>query len=271
MFARAFGDVHDMTVVLAVSGGPDSMALLSAAAFSKLARKNALRFVACGIDHGRRSAAAAELDLARDLAASLNIEFVRCTVTIAQKGNLHANARKARYDELARVARAAGAAAIATGHHADDQAETVLLRLLRGSGVRGLAAMRPRSVVPGNMDLALIRPLLKARRSDVELHIRRHGIGVAHDPSNVDPRFQRARVRTEVLPMLERLNSGVVEHLNALAEELQDIRINKDFLVDLSRAHRRSITALPTQQAGAEVRLPGGLVVRYERPQLNRS
>jgi tRNA(Ile)-lysidine synthase len=80
IFARALRPHREMTIVLAVSGGPDSMALLSAAAYSKLAAKNALRFVACGIDHGRRLAAAAELDLARDLAALLGIEFIRRTV-----------------------------------------------------------------------------------------------------------------------------------------------------------------------------------------------
>jgi tRNA(Ile)-lysidine synthase len=266
MFARALQDRTDCAVVLAVSGGPDSMALLSAAAYSKLTAKNALRFVACGIDHGRRPAAKAELELARELAALLGIPFVCRTVTVAHKGNLHANARKARYDALANVAHEHCAKAIATGHHADDQAETVLIRLLRGSGARGLAAMRSVSVVPGHASLQLLRPLLQARRSDVELHIRRHAIRVAQDPSNADPRFLRTRVRHEVLPLLERLNPGVVAHINALAEELQRIRINSDFLPEWSRAHRHAIAALPKQGRGAEVRLPGGLVLRYERP-----
>jgi tRNA(Ile)-lysidine synthase TilS/MesJ len=139
--------------------------------------------------------------------------------TLTPGGNLQARAREARYAALRAAAAAAGAPLIATAHHADDRAETVLLRLLRGSGARGLAVLPPR-----NGDL--VRPFTKARRKDIEAHLARHGVAFARDPSNDDPRYGRARVRNEVLPLLETLSPGVVAHLNALADELAALREN---------------------------------------------
>jgi tRNA(Ile)-lysidine synthase len=106
-----------------------------------------------------------------------------------------------------------GANRIATGHHADDRAETVVMRLMRGGGhVRNLAVLAPRS---GDR----IRPMIRARRADIDAHIARHGIPTALDPSNADPRFLRVRIRNEVLPVLERLSPRIVEHLCALADD----------------------------------------------------
>jgi tRNA(Ile)-lysidine synthase len=104
-----------------------------------------------------------------------------------------------------------GADRIATGHHADDRAETLLIRLLRGTGPVGLAVLPPR-------DGDRIRPFYRARRADVDAHVSRHHIPHAIDPSNRDPRFLRARVRHELLPVLERLSPRVVEHLCSLAD-----------------------------------------------------
>ena len=106
-----------------------------------------------------------------------------------------------------------GAARVATGHHADDRAETLLMRVLRGTGARGLAAMPPH-------DGDRVRPMIAARRRDVEAHVARHRIPFATDPSNRDPRFLRTRVRHELLPALERLSPRVVEHLCALADDI---------------------------------------------------
>jgi tRNA(Ile)-lysidine synthase len=105
-----------------------------------------------------------------------------------------------------------GAGRIATGHHADDRAETLLMRLLRGTGARGLAVLQP-------LEGDRIRPLLRARRVDIDGHIARHRVPHAIDPSNRDPRFLRARVRMELLPELERLSPRIVEHLCALADD----------------------------------------------------
>jgi tRNA(Ile)-lysidine synthase len=165
-----------------------------------------------GVDHGLRPAATAELDLAADLARSLDVPFTRSRVSLTQGGNLQARARTLRWEALRTAASRAGADRIATGHHADDRAETVLMRLLRGTGTRGLAALPP-------ADGDRIRPFYRARRADIDAHVARHALPHAIDPSNRDPRFLRARVRFEVLPLLERLSPRIVEHLCRLADD----------------------------------------------------
>jgi tRNA(Ile)-lysidine synthase len=199
------------TIVVAVSGGADSMALLHVLAI--LRRELAFGLFAHGVDHGLRTEAAAELDAAASFAQSLDVPFERTRVQIAPGGNLQARARAARWDALRAAAARASATRIATGHHADDRAETMLMRMLRGTRARGLGVLPP-------LDGDRIRPILGARRADVEAHVRRHRIPHCSDPSNRDPRFLRTRVRLELLPLLERLNPCVVEHMCALADEL---------------------------------------------------
>ncbi|WP_437673339.1 tRNA lysidine(34) synthetase TilS [Sorangium sp. So ce131] len=222
----ARGDV----VLCACSGGPDSTALLHVLAM--LRRRIGHEVVAHGVDHGLRAAAAAELSIARDLAARLGVPFSSTRVDVAPGANLQARARAARFAALAAASAAHGARAIATGHTADDRAETLLLRLLRGAGPRGLAVLPPRAsrsldaggaggAAPGAaVRVELIRPLLLARRADVLAHLSRHQLAFADDPSNVDPRFTRVRVRRELLPLLEDLSPAIVEHLCALSDML---------------------------------------------------
>ena len=198
-------------LLVAVSGGPDSMALLHVLA--GLRSKGAFGLFAHGVDHGLRSEAAAELDLATEFARSLDVPFSRSRVSVRPGGNLQERARQARWTALREAAARVGAARVATGHHADDRAETLLMRVLRGTGARGLAAMPPR-------DGDRVRPMIAARRRDVEAHVARHRIPFATDPSNRDPRFLRTRVRHELLPALERLSPRVVEHLCALADDI---------------------------------------------------
>ncbi len=248
-------------LLLAVSGGPDSMALLHAASLA--ARKRSLRLAAHGVDHGLRPAAAAELDLAASLAAHLGVPFERTVLAVAAGGNLQARARAARYDALARAARAVAAKVVATAHHADDRAETVLLRLLRGAGPLGLAVMPALAPCPGAPDVTLFRPLLRATRADVMLHVTRHRLVVARDPSNADPRYLRVRVRNELLPQLVDLSPRIVEHLNALADALAEREAEPTSPyaglppMRLGRRHRALLDALPAAGAGASVQLPG--------------
>lgn len=197
-------------VLVAVSGGPDSMALLHVLAL--LRRRLAFGLFAHGVDHGLRPEAAAELELADAFARSLDVPFTRSRLALASGGNLQARARDARWAALRTAASRAGADRIATGHHAEDRAETVVMRILRGTRLRGLGALPP-------LDGDRIRPLYRARRSDIDAHVRRHGIPHALDPSNRDPRFLRTRVRQEILPALERLSPRIIEHLCALADE----------------------------------------------------
>jgi tRNA(Ile)-lysidine synthase len=196
-------------VLVAVSGGPDSMALLHVMA--RLRERGGFGLHAHGVDHGLRAEAAAELDLAEALSHTLEVPFSRERVKVEAGSNLQARARAARWGSLRTAARRAGAARIATGHHADDRAETLLMRILRGTGMRGLAVLPP-------LDGDRIRPMVRARRSDIDAHVARHRIPHALDPSNVDPRFLRARVRQEIVPALVRLSPKAVEHLCALAD-----------------------------------------------------
>ncbi len=198
-------------VLLALSGGGDSMALLHV--LSLLARKQGFSLTAHGVDHGLRAEAASELDHAELQCRALGVRFERTRLSISPGGNLQARAREARRAALVLAADAEGAQLIATAHHADDRAETVLLRLLRGSGPRGLAALPLRSGV-------WIRPQGRARKADVTAHLGRHRLAFAEDPSNANARFLRTRVRYEVLPLLEQLSPQIVAHLCALSDAL---------------------------------------------------
>lgn len=209
--------------------------------------KLGLRLWAHGVDHGLRSEAAAELDLAQSLAQAHGVEFTRSRIQLAQGSNLQARARAARYQELDRAAARVGAL-VCTAHQADDRAETVLLRLLRGSGPGGLAVLPPRS--PDR-----VRPMIRATRSDVLRHIERHELSVATDPSNADPRYLRVRVRRQLLPLLEQLSPGIVGHLTALADQLGE----EDALRGgLNRAQIQALQRALIERQPAELALKGG-------------
>jgi tRNA(Ile)-lysidine synthase len=173
---------------LAVSGGPDSLALL-------LLASEALpgQIAVASIDHGLRPEAAGEVALVGRIAGERGIPFAALKVSLAP-GNLQAEARAARYAALACWADETGLGAIATAHHADDQAETLLMRLNRGSGLAGLAGVRPRGRIEGSETL-LLRPLLGWRKAELVAVVTEAGITPAEDPSNTNPAFDRARLR----------------------------------------------------------------------------
>lgn len=200
-------------VLAAVSGGPDSMALVHALAL--LGNKMGFVVVAHGVDHGLRPEARRELDLAETFCASLGVPFARTKVRVAPGGNLQARAREARHAALESARKKGRAVVIATAHHADDRAETVLIRILRGTGIQGLGVLPPRAV-----EAPLVRPFFLATRADIEAHVARHAVPFSADPSNGDPRFVRVRIRNEVLPLLRDLNPGIARHLCRLADEL---------------------------------------------------
>jgi tRNA(Ile)-lysidine synthase len=124
----------------------------------------------------------------------------------------------ARYDFLAEVARQEGAAAVAVGHNADDQVETVLMHFLRGSGLGGLRGMQAISPLPGHADLWLLRPLLRVTRAEIEVYCRERGLAPIIDDSNADPAFLRNRLRHDLLPVLETYNPQVRQRLRDAAE-----------------------------------------------------
>lgn len=205
------GPLRARAVLAAVSGGGDSQAMLHVLA--RLAPQLGFQLRAHGVDHGLRAEASGELDLAEALARRLGVPFGRTRLALARGANLQARAREARYAAL-REAAAPDQALIATAHHADDRAETVLLRLLRGAGPRGLAVLPARAQ-------DVIRPLLRAGKGDVLAHLARHRLNFAEDPSNADAAFLRVRVRRELMPLFTQLSPQIVRHLNALADALQ--------------------------------------------------
>jgi tRNA(Ile)-lysidine synthase len=186
------------TLVLAVSGGPDSTALMVLAARWRKALKVKPKLIAVTVDHGLRKEAKREAGAVGRLARKLGIEHctLRWTGTKPKTG-LQAAARVARYRLLAGAARKANASHILTAHTRDDQAETVLIRMSRGSGVTGLAAMTRVSGVPGDGEakIKLVRPLLDIPKARLIGTLRAAKIPFADDPSNRDPRFTRARLR----------------------------------------------------------------------------
>jgi tRNA(Ile)-lysidine synthase len=199
-------------VLVAVSGGPDSMALLHALWEARARLGITLEVV--GVDHGLRAEAARELDLVGTRAQALDLPFVRLAVDVARERrsgvSLQDAARRARLGALATLAAARGARRVALGHQADDQAETVLFRILRGTGLPGLAG------IPYERD-PFVRPLLDVRRAEILRYLHRRSIPFVEDPSNADLRYARARIRHRILPLLAEENPRVSEALMALA------------------------------------------------------
>jgi tRNA(Ile)-lysidine synthase len=211
---------ENATVVAAVSGGVDSMALLHL--LHTLRFKLMIHLHTATFDHGLRGAdSAADAVYVEEMAASWGISVTvgHAALDRAAPG-IEARARAARYAFLAETAQAVGAQYIATGHHADDQAETVLLHLIRGGGTHGLGGLRPKAPypLPGVEGLMLIRPLLGITRKEIEQYCDEQGIAYRHDVTNDAPDTLRNRLRLETLPYLAQLNPRIVETLNRFAE-----------------------------------------------------
>ena len=187
-------------VVLAVSGGPDSVALMWLAARWRRAQRRGPRLIAVTVDHGLRKEAAREARDVKRLAGTLGLEHrtLRWQGTKPKTG-VQAAARAARYRLLAQAARATGAMHVATAHTRDDQAETLLMRLLRGSGITGLSAMAAETERNG---VRLTRPLLEISKAELIATLEAAGIAFADDPTNRDPAFTRPRLRA-LMPALE--------------------------------------------------------------------
>jgi tRNA(Ile)-lysidine synthase len=208
----------DQPVLAAVSGGADSLALLHLC----LALRQPV--VAATLDHGLRGdQGAADARYTEALAVTWGAACVRGAVDVRRLAGewgigIEAAARRARYDFLADAARQRGIAVILTAHHADDQAETVLMRLLRGTGIDGLTAMEPMSAVPGHSDLRLLRPLLAIPKADLRAYCAEQGIEPREDATNADTDYLRNRVRLDLLPYLRAVSPQIDRHLAQLAE-----------------------------------------------------
>ena len=221
-------------VLVACSGGADSLALLAAAVFE--ARERSWPVVGVTVDHGLHDASDQVTTLVVGQMAALGAdETASIRVTVETDGHgLEAAARQARYAVLEEIAERFGSATVLLGHTRDDQAETVLLGLTRGSGGRSLAGMR-------RVHGVFRRPLLDLTRAQTEQACRAQGIDWWSDPANADPRFTRSRVRDVVLPALEaELGPGVG---TALARTADQLRQDVELLDDLAAA---AYDGLPT-------------------------
>jgi tRNA(Ile)-lysidine synthase len=226
---RLFADWRGApAIVLAVSGGPDSIALMWLAARWRRALKRGPRLIAVTVDHGLRTAAAAEARDVKRLARSLDLQHrtVRWSGTKPRTG-LPAAARSARYRLLAQAARANGATHILTAHTRDDQAETLLMRIMRGSGIAGLAAMARESDRDG---VRLARPFLNVSKSQLIATLRKAKISFADDPTNRDTSFTRPRLRM-LMPALA-AEGGDTRNLARLASRLARANQAVEVLVD---------------------------------------
>jgi tRNA(Ile)-lysidine synthase len=203
--AALFADLGDApALILAVSGGPDSTALLWLAVRWRARRKRGPALIAVTVDHGLRPESAREAAAVKRLARRFGLPHrtLRWTGTKPATG-LQEAARAARYRLIASVARGSHSRHVLTAHSRDDQAETVLFRLIRGSGLAGLRGMTRLSPLPGSGEgaITLARPLLGVPKSRLLATLAKAGIPFADDPSNRDPRFTRPRLR-EIMPVL---------------------------------------------------------------------
>lgn len=202
------------SIVAAVSGGPDSLCLLGVLADMRDRRTDTMpqKLLVAHLDHGLRAESAAEAEWVQRFAGSLGVPCVVERVDVRalarhEHRSIEDAARVVRYTFLRRIARAEGAARICTGHTRDDQAETILMHLIRGSGVAGLAGMAPLA-----RDLA--RPLLDITRSETEAYCEARGWQPLKDPSNASAEYTRNRIRHVVLPVLRQINPGIRETLS---------------------------------------------------------
>ncbi len=259
-------------VLVAVSGGPDSTALLHALA--TLSHRLGVLVAAACVDHGLRLESAEEARVVVERCRSLGIRCETICVDVGQARRSHVSiqeaARVVRLAGLVEVAKQVDCNKIALGHTADDQAETVLFRIIRGTGLVGLAG------IPYKRD-SFVRPLLDVRRAELLAYLGKRKLPFFSDPSNANRRYARSRIRHDVLPMLGRENPRVVEALLALSREAQGHATDdwRRSLPDGLYLPRRAADSVERAvRAGGTQRIAvkdGEIVVRYGRAQFEKA
>ncbi len=222
-------DDANKRIVVGVSGGADSLALLLALDELRKARRLQSSIVVAHLNHSLRDAESdVDAEAVREVATTLNCETAIETIDVAAHAaktgdNLEQAARRARHDFLQRVAIKREAECVLLAHTMDDQAETVLLRLMRGSGANGLSAMRVARRLSDESEILLVRPLLRwARRAETEKYCAMRGFEFRIDEMNDDENFARVRVRKQLLPLMRELNPRIVETLVRTADVLRE-------------------------------------------------
>lgn len=204
-------------IIVAVSGGPDSICLLDI--LHLISDDLKITLVVAHYNHGlRETEDESETQLVRDFAESIKIPFVleKCSHIKIGPPSMEEKAREARYDFLERIRKDHKAQRIAVGHNLNDQAETILMRLLRGSGPSGLAG------IPPIRDNKIIRPLIEIKRKDIIAYIEARGLPYAIDSSNADTRYLRNRIRLELIPVMLKYQPRLIEQLCGLSNIIRD-------------------------------------------------
>ena len=257
MVVDHLGQGFGKPLVVAVSGGADSSALLRL--LTDTQSRHGWRIRAAHVDHAIQSPSvrARFREAARELAAAAEVPLDICEADARAEADrsddgLEAAARRVRYEALAQIASDRGAPAVAVAHTRDDQAETVIMHILRGSGLDGLSGMPP--LRPLGDGLQLLRPMLDVTRDETESVCRAYGWIPVHDPSNDDQVHTRNRIRRSLLPLMQEINPNVAERLAQLARSVATDRellelIGRESLTQLAEADgamtRRSFLALP--------------------------
>lgn len=247
-------DLPTRRTLAACSGGADSCALVAA-----IACRTPEHLVIAHVVHDLRprDEALADRDFVRELAGELRAPFVEASVSVPGRGNAEAHARGLRYAQLLRLAIETGCAAVATGHHAEDQLETMLLALLRGAGPEALAGMRERR--PLGEGVRLVRPMLRVTREDSRRVCALASIAWREDRTNTDTTRARAAVRHEVLPLLERIRPGAAVRAGDASDLLRGVAgvLDERVRAAFGEAHewaRADLRALPPVVVGEGLR-----------------
>lgn len=210
-------------ILIGVSGGPDSLTLLYL--LKSLSKELNLKLHIAHLDHQLRKESSKDKEFVEKLSAKLKIPFTSAKANINKPGSVEENARNARLEFLFTTAQKIKADKIALGHNLDDQAETILMRLIRGSGLYGLSAILPKRKIKGH---TIIRPLLGIKRSEIESFLKKKKVTPRIDRTNLEDVYLRNRIRHKLLPLLEKsYNKNIKEVLSNTSEGIAD---DYDFL-----------------------------------------
>ncbi|MEW5757872.1 MAG: tRNA lysidine(34) synthetase TilS [Candidatus Omnitrophota bacterium] len=204
-------------ILIGVSGGPDSVCLLYL--LNSIKKKFNLYLHIAHLDHGLRKDSHSDRLFVEQLVKKLNLPCATEKIQVKKiaRKSLEETAREIRYDFFFKIAKKKLITKIAVGHNLDDQAETVLMRIIRGSGIEGMSAISPKKQING---FTIIRPLIETMRYDIEKYLKQKRIAPRQDYTNKDAKFLRNRIRKNLLPILEQYNPNIKKNLSNLAQIL---------------------------------------------------
>ena len=241
-------DIDDSVWVIAVSGGADSLALLHA--LVQLQPELPATLHVASFDHGMRGKdGAADVDFVEAICRKWDIPFSRGVNN--PNDFSEAFARQTRYDFLVSVAKTYGTKTILTGHHADDQAETILMNMIRGTGLRGLRGMPGFGQVPGNPSFRLFRPFLSVTRSDILTYCQDHNLTPRIDVTNLDTKYTRNKIRHDLVPIMREMNPKLTEALNHVGYQAQEtydfLQTQAETWVDKHSTMTENVISIPRE------------------------